>query len=260
MPMEKDKINNSKKENLLLNIGFNLILPILFLRKGSDWFGESLASRLNSAPDSTLVGSIMLIVAISFPIGYGILDFAKRRKWNFLSILGAVSALLTGGIGLIPGATVKMFAVKEAALPAILGIMTIVTLKTKRPLVHLFLFNPEVINVELVNDKLKIMNNHSAFDKLMARCTWLIAFTFILSASLNYFLSRLIVVTEPAIDKIAYNDEVGKMMGWSFPIISIPCMIVSAYAFWILINGIKNLTGLKFEEVMAQGVPREENK
>ena len=32
MPMEKDKINN-QKENLLLNIGFNLILPILFLRK-----------------------------------------------------------------------------------------------------------------------------------------------------------------------------------------------------------------------------------
>ena len=64
----------------------------------------------------------------------------------------------------------------------------------------------------------------------MARCIWLIAFTFILSASLNYFLSRVIVVTEPAIDKIAYNDEVGKMMGWSFPIISIPRMIVSAYA------------------------------
>jgi hypothetical protein len=43
------------------------------------------------------------------------------------------------------------------------------------------------------------------------------------------------------------------MMGWSFPVISLPCMFVSAYAFWILIKGIKELAGLTFEEVLTQG-------
>ena len=246
----------AKKENLWLNLGFNLLLPILFLRKGDDWFGPSLSENLNAPQESTLVGTVMLLIAISFPIGYGTWDFIKRKKWNFLSILGALSALLTGGIGLIPGATVSMFAIKEAALPAILGILTIITLKTKRPLVHLFLYNPEVIRVDLVNQRLDERGTKSDFDKLLQKCTWLIALTFILSATLNYFLSRWIVVTEPAIDKLAFNDEVGRMMGWSFPIISVPCMVVSAYAFWLLIRGIRNLTGLELEDAMAQGSKR----
>jgi hypothetical protein len=74
-----------------------------------------------------------------------------------------------------------------------------------------------------------------------------------MSACLNYFLARAIVITEPSIDKLAFNDEVGKMMGWSFPIISLPCMIVSAYAFWLLVKGIKALAGLSLEEVLVQG-------
>jgi hypothetical protein len=45
------------------------------------------------------------------------------------------------------------------------------------------------------------------------------------------------------------------MMGWSLPVISIPCMIVSGYAFWLLIKGIKQFTGLSMEEVMAQAPP-----
>ena len=130
--------NKAKKESMWLNLGFNLIIPIIFLRKGGEWFGPSLENALNSPKDGTLVGSVMLLLAISFPIGYGLWDFSRRRKWNFLSILGALSALLTGGIGLLPGATVSMFAIKEAALPAILGILTILTLKTKKPLVKLF--------------------------------------------------------------------------------------------------------------------------
>jgi hypothetical protein len=32
-------------------------------------------------------------------------------------------------------------------------------------------------------------------------------------------------------------------------------MIVSGYAFWLLIKGIKKFTGLSMEEVMAQAPP-----
>ena len=245
------EIQSTKKENLLLNIGFNLILPILFLRKGTDWIGEPIANYLGTAPESTMVESLMLVIAISFPVGYGTWDLIRRRKWNVISILGALSALLTGGIGLIPGATVKMFAIKEAALPTILGALTVLTLKTKRPLVHLFLLNPEIMNVDLINQRLKDHNAVGSFDALMKKCTWLIALSFIVSAFLNYFLSRWIVVTEPFVDKIAFNDQVGQMMGWSFPVISIPCMLITLYALKILTSGIKEMTGLKLEETMA---------
>jgi hypothetical protein len=214
-----------------------------------------LANITDSAPESAVVGSIILLLAISFPVSYGILDLIRRRKWNFFSILGAISALLTGGIGLLPGANVLMFAIKESALPAILGVITIITLKTKKPLVRLFLYNPEIIKVSLVDQKLMERGTKSHFDKLLVKCTWLIGLSFAVSAILNYILSRMIVVTEPSIDKIAFNDEVGQMMGWSLPVISIPCMIVSGYAFWLLIKGIKKFTGLSMEEVMAQAPP-----
>jgi hypothetical protein len=150
-----------------------------------------------------------------------------------------------------------MFAIKEAALPGILGLLTVITLKTKKPLVKLFLYNPDVIQVDLVDQALAERGNTNEFNQLLKKCTWLIALTFILSACLNYFLAIAIVVTEPSIDKLAFNDEVGKMMGWSFPIISLPCMVVSAYAFWLLIKGIRSLAGLSLEDVLTQGqVPK----
>ncbi|MBT7924518.1 MAG: hypothetical protein HN627_09675, partial [Opitutae bacterium] len=143
-------MQKNKKENIWLNFGFNLIMPILILRKGDDWLGEPIADLLAVPSDGPLVGSVILVVAISFPIGYGIWDLLRRKRWNIISILGAVSAFFTGGIGLVPGATVAMFAIKEAALPAIFAILTVATLNTKKPLVKLFLYNPDVINVDLV--------------------------------------------------------------------------------------------------------------
>ena len=255
MSIKSAEISSPKRENMLLNLGFNLLLPIVILRKGDEWLGTTLANITDSAPESAVVGSIILLLAISFPVSYGILDLIRRRKWNFFSILGAISALLTGGIGLLPGANVLMFAIKESALPAILGVITIITLKTKKPLVRLFLYNPEIIKVALVDQKLMELGTKNHFDKLLVKCTWLIGLSFAVSAILNFILSRMIVVTEPSIDKIAFNDEVGQMMGWSLPVISIPCMIVSGYAFWLLIKGIKQFTGLSMEEVMAQAPP-----
>ncbi len=242
----------NKSENLWINLLFNLGLPILILRKGDDWFGDSLADFLGSPPSSTLVSSILLVFAVSFPIGYGISDFFRRRKLNFLSILGAVSALLTGGIGLIPGGTVSMFAIKEAALPGALGLLTVLTLKTKKPLVHMFLYNPDVFQIEKIETLLNSRGTKLAFDRLLCKCTWLLAGTFVFSALLNYFLARALVVTEPFVDKNAFNDEIGQMMAWSFPVISLPCMIASGYAFWLLIKGIRNLTGLEFEEAVLK--------
>ena len=245
-----------KRENMLINLGFNLILPILILKNGKDWFGSDLAILLDaSVDDKTLIGSIILLIAIFFPIAYGTWDFFRRRKWNFLSILGALSALLTGGIGLIPELTVMHFAIKEAALPGILGVLTVLTLKTKRPLIKLFLYNPEVIRVDLVDQALKDRGTQKQFDHLMAKCTWLIALSFILSAALNYFLARIYVKTDSSVDFDKFNQEVSDMWLWSFIVISIPCMIVSAYAFWILIKGIRENAGLKLEEILAQTPP-----
>ncbi|RYZ96619.1 MAG: MFS transporter, partial [Moraxellaceae bacterium] len=76
-----------QKENMLVNILMNIVIPTLILTKasGDDYLGATWG----------------LIVALAFPIGYGLKDFIARRKFNFFSALGVVSVLLTGGISLL---------------------------------------------------------------------------------------------------------------------------------------------------------------
>ena len=235
------------RENLFLNLIFNFGLPIIILRKANDWIGDLLIQWLDVPAESKLVPSILLGLALLFPFFYGAYDLLKRKKWNFFSILGIISVLLTGGIGLIPGGTVNMFAIKEAAIPAIIGLITLFTLRTKKPLVELLLYNPQVFDVEKIEKELKIRDTKSEFKKLLTKCTWLLAGTFLLSAILNYYLSKAIVVTEPFVDANAFNDEIGEMMTWSYLVIIAPCMFVAGYAIWALIKGIKALTGLNME-------------
>ena len=152
----------------------------------------------------------------------------------------------------MPGGTVHMFAIKEAALPGILAILTLLTLKTKKPLVKIFLYNPDFFQVDKIEKLLEDQGTQKSFNKLLVICTWLLAGTFVFSTAVNYFLARIIVVTEPFTDKNAFNDEIGTMMTWSFPVISLPCMIATGYALWLLVRGIKRMTGLNFEEAMNQ--------
>ena len=101
-----------KKENTFLNLGFNLILPILFLNKGKQWFGEYLEPYF----DNVAVG--VLVVAIAFPVAYFIYDYLKRSKYNIFSILGLISVLLTGGIGILEIPTQHFYIIpKEYLIP-----------------------------------------------------------------------------------------------------------------------------------------------
>ena len=240
------------RENLFLNLIFNFGLPIIILRKANDWIGDLLIQWLDVPAESKLVPSILLGLALLFPFFYGAYDLLKRKKWNIFSILGIISVLLTGGIGLIPGGTVNMFAIKEAAIPAIIGFVTLFSLRSKKPLVELLLYNPQVFDVEKIENELKMRDTKIEFKKLLFKCTWLLAATFLLSAILNYYLSKSIVVTEPFVDANAFNDEIGEMMTWSYLVIIAPCMLVSGYALWTLIKGIKALTGLNMESALRR--------
>ena len=62
-----------------------------------------------------------LLVALVFPIGYGIYDLIQRKKTNFLSILGFISVLCSGGLALAQVGGF-WFAVKDALLPTIIGV------------------------------------------------------------------------------------------------------------------------------------------
>lgn len=237
-----------KKENSFLNLGFNLVLPILLLNKGKDWFGEYLEPYF----ENVAVG--ILLVALAFPVGYFIYDYFARQKYNIFSIIGLISVLLTGGIGIFEIPT-EWFAVKEAAIPLALGLAVLISLKTPYPLVRTLLYNPEIIDVDKVQTGLKAHDSEAPFAKLLEQCTWLLAASFLLSAILNYFLARWMVTSPAGTD--AFNTEVARMMKWSFIIIAAPSMAIMVVALMKLFKGIKEMTGLELEEVL-HGAQKEE--
>lgn len=221
-----------KRENLLLNLAFNLALPALVLSKLSkpEWLGP-------------VAG---LIVALAFPLGYGIWDFARRRQANFISIIGFVSVLLTGGLGLLKTDNF-WFAVKEAAVPTVIGIAVLVSLKSKRPLVHTFLYNEQVIDVPKVDAALAARGTRAGFERLLVTSSYLLTLSFLVSAVLNYGLARYLLKSPAGTPE--FNAELGQMQLLSWPVIVLPSMAMTLYALWRLLSGVQKLTGLALEEV-----------
>lgn len=232
----------AKRENVFLNIGFNLLLPIFILNKGQNLLGKYLEPYFGN------VAVAILLIALLFPIGYFVYDYFERSKYNLFSIIGLVSILLTGGIGILEIPT-KWFAIKEAAIPLFLGLAVIISLKTPWPLIRTLLYNPEIIHVDKVHEALQANGKESEFEKLLTRCTWMLAFSFLLSSYLNYILARRIVVSPSGTD--VFNAEVSKMMAWSWPVIVVPSLVITITILLMLLLGIRKMTGLKLDCIMA---------
>jgi intracellular septation protein A len=221
-----------KQENLLINLLCNVAAPALILAK--------LSSEDRLGPVWSLV------VALSLPLGYGTWDLVTRRKWNFFSILGVVSVLLTGGLGLMK-VDGFWFAVKEAAIPAIFGVAVIGSLRTRTPLVRTFLYNDKVLDTGKVQAVLVERGHVRTFEKLLVRATVLLAAAFFVSAVLNFVLARILLRSPSGTPE--FNAELGKMTALSWPVIVLPSMAMTIGALWYLLAGIRRLTGLTLEEI-----------
>lgn len=231
-----------------------MIVPSLLLSKGEDWlerFGVFDAVQ-RWGVETINKPAIVLVIALLFPIAYGIYDFAARRKYNFFSILGFVSILISGGVGLMK-IDKDWIAIKEAAIPALFAIATLVSLRTPFPLIRTFLYNPEIFDVPKIEAALVEKKNESNFDDLIKRCTLYLVGSFVLSAILNYVLAKYLIRSETGTE--AFNQELGKLTLWSWPVITVPSMAVMMYALMQLVGGIEKFTGYPMEEVVRVGAP-----
>jgi hypothetical protein len=232
-----------KRENLLLNLLCNIALPTIVLTKlsGEDRLGPQLG----------------IVVALIFPIGYGVWDLIRRKKTNFFSIVGIASVLLTGGLNQLK-ADVFWFAVKEAAIPTLFGVAVLLSMRTKRPLVRELLWNDQVIDTAKVEAALDARGCRPEFDRLLDRATYGMALSFLLSAVLNYGLARWLLKDSPG--TTAFNEQLGRMNFLSWPVIVLPTTAVTIFVFWKLLNGLTKLSGLQLEEIMHGAPAKEEPK
>lgn len=221
-----------KRENLLLNLVCNLIVPTIILMKFSG--------------DRALGPLWGLVVALAFPVGYGLYDFTVRKKTNFLSLIGFVSVLLSGGLGLLK-ADGFWFAVKDAAVPAVIGVAVLLSLRAKKPLVRELIFNDQILDVPKVESALAARESRGAFEALLRRASIWLALAFLGSAILNYGLARYLLRSPPGTPE--FNAELGRMHVLAWPVIVIPSMVVMMAVFWKLITGLTRLTGLTQDEI-----------
>ena len=236
-----------KPENIFLNLGCNLILPMMVLRKGEKWFGGLLE------PYFERVSVGVLIIALAFPVGYFIYDLIKRGKFNFVSIIGLLSVLLTGLFGVLE-LPVSWFPIKEASLPFFIGIGVVVSNYTKNPFFKAIILNPDICNVDAINSALVKHSCEDAFERLIRKCNWIMVLSMVVSVVLNYVIAKWIVVSPTGTE--AFNAEVSKMMWISFIVIMIPSMSLMIGAFWMLLKGIKEMTGLELEDILHGAPPK----
>jgi hypothetical protein len=235
-----------KKENLILNLACNLAIPTFVLMKLSD--EPHLGPVWGVLP--RLGPQWGMVVALLFPLGYGIYDLILRRKTNIFSIVGVASVLLTGTLNQLK-ADGLWFAVKEAAIPTLFGAAVLISMRTKRPLVRELLWNDQVIDTTRVDTVLAERGQRDELDRLLRRASFGLAFSFLLSAILNFALARYLLRSPAGTPE--FNAELGKMNGLSMPVIMVPTMIVTMVVFWKLMNGLTRITGLEVDEIFRGG-------
>jgi intracellular septation protein A len=198
--------------------------------------------------DDALGATTALIVALAFPLGWGLFERLHYQKFNFIALLGLVSVLLTGGIGLLQ-LNPQWLAVKEAAIPGLLGIAVFVSTRTRYPLIKTLLYSPTIMDVSKIKLKLEDRGNTAAFEARLLNVTYLLSVTFLFSATMNYILAKWIVTS--AAGSAAFNEELGQMTLLSYPIIAIPSMLMMMAIFYYLWRTIHGMTGLTLEEILV---------
>ncbi|OOE92584.1 MULTISPECIES: VC0807 family protein [Salinivibrio] len=222
----------AKKPSPLFEILFNVFIPSIILMKlsGDEYLGTAMA----------------LVVALAFPLIYGGMDLVRNQKFNFIAALGFISVLLTGGIGLLELDT-RWLALKEALIPGLIGLTVLGSTFTRYPLMQKLILNDTVLNLSLINQRLKENGQSSAFERCLMRSNYLFASTFAFSSAMNYFLATWIV-TSPA-GTPAFNEELGKMTLYSYPMIAIPSMLMMFGIFYYIWRQVRAMTSLETEQI-----------
>jgi len=225
----------NNKSNPIVSILVSIVIPAIILSKFSD------AEHLGVLPG--------FLIALAFPIGQSLYELIIQKKVGFIAIVGLVSIFCTGIIGVLQ-LPVEWLAFKEAAVPLLIGAAIVISIWTPYPLVKRLFYNEEIMDVKKVDAILEEKQAKEQFEKVLKNSTYMIGASFLLSSVLNFILTKAIVQSPAGTE--AFNAELGKLTALSYPVIALPSTIVMAVALWYLFKQVTKITGLPFEELMAE--------
>lgn len=233
-----------RNENPILSILCNIFIPVMILKKGELWFdGYNHHLNLDLQPFSFLI-------ALLFPFIYFIYDLLNRKNINFISILGFVNVLLTGGIGVFGskyGLTRSAFILKEGLMPIIIGSFLFLFSKYKKSSFNSIILNRALFDIE----KIKVhapRESPYALDSLTKKAGYYFIAGFFISSIIQFILASIIVTSNPG--DSGFNEQVSTMTWVSYFAVLVPTIIIVGKGYFDLIKGIEKKTGLKKEEFL----------
>ncbi len=230
--------HTNSQENPFLNLIINIFLPVLILNKG----GEYLNPRWT------------LIIALLFPLCYGIQDYVRRKHKNYVSLIGMMNILLTGGLALMD-TTGIWFAVKEASLPLILGLLVLGSTWTKNPAAKMLFCNPQVLNMDAIELNLVTYAKQTDFQNLLKKTTLWLSVSFFISSVLN-FLVALFIFKDISPDLVGaaretvLNDQIAKMTWMGFVVIALPLMLFTGALVYLFLKRVSEMTQMPIHSLL----------
>lgn len=215
----------------MISLVINIVIPTVIMTR---FAGDDKLGAVNA-----------LLLALAFPFLYGVYEMVNTRKIGWVPILGLVSIMISGGIGLLK-LPAEWIAVKEAMIPAILALAILVSSWIGKPLARLFL--DAIVDKEKVYPILEAQGKMDDYERRTSVATWMLAGTFLLSAGLNFVLAKIVVTADGGTQQ--YTEQIGRMTALSFPVITIPVFIALTASIFYIMSTLSKLTGLEMDEVL----------
>jgi hypothetical protein len=192
-----------------------------------------------------------LVVSLMFPVGFGAWCLWKKTGWNVFSVLGFVTILLSGSLGLLK-LDAFWFAVKESAMPIMLGLAFPLSHRFGRPLINALIMQPHLLNVKLLNDSLTDGTKRNLFNAALFRASCGMGVGMIGSAVGNFFLA-LWLLSGKVPGSEDFVKGIGKLNWMGLLVVGVPMMVVILFVFMWLLGRIGKITGLERDDLMNPG-------
>ncbi len=194
-----------------------------------------------------------LVLALAFPVVHGVRGVLRDGKLDWLPILGVVSVLLTGGLALLE-VPKEYIVIKETGVPLVIGLVLLGFQLAGKPVVRWVL--SQVMDMERVAADYAAKGKEDAFRRDVMVFDYGYLLSFFVSAVLNYILAVVILESEPGTP--AFTEELGYMTALSFPVISVPLMLITLGLLVFLWWRISRVTGNSVEDylLLAQAAPK----
>lgn len=214
-----------------IEIGCTVFIPMLTMWFGPDLFGPNAA----------------LLLGLSAPLLFLLANLRREGRVSPLSALSIASVVLTGVVGLL-SLDARWFAIKEAALPVLMGGSLAATARTRFAVVTA-LFE-RILDQEKLLASVATPSARAAYDAATSQATLGIGIVTALSGALSFFLAQLLV-TEPSGTE-RFVEQLGTYTAWSYPAVSLPVLIVTGVVLNRSLSGIERATGMPIDQLMRR--------